>query len=214
MECLEFQSYSTRSPRSQGASSSQTMQWPRGLRCSVDTLTRQQALQLQHDSLSEVWRGEKKEKEKNLEALSPVERAYFRSSATGNTGAVGYGICRTLVLAAPLDLCSQRQFSRAVDHCLDHFSLKYVLVTSWEIDTGARLLCQWRNRTQDNIVLKRRVFPREVSAESPTQELLDHLPLPNICFLPLHVKAERVNPLYKRGGCYCAVSCCRGYTWR
>lgn len=33
-------------------------------------------------------------------------------------------------LSLPLDLSSQRQFSQVVDHCLDHFSLKYyVLVT-------------------------------------------------------------------------------------
>lgn len=88
----------------------------------IHTLTHQQALQLQHDSLSEVWK-------KKSWSLSPVERVYFSSSATGNTGAVGYGICRTLVLVAPLDLCSQRQFPQVVDHCLDHFSLKYVLVT-------------------------------------------------------------------------------------
>lgn len=52
----------------------------------------------------------------------------FSSSATGNTGAVRRGVCRTLVLVTPLDLCSQRQFSQVVDHSLDHLSLKYVLV--------------------------------------------------------------------------------------
>ena len=77
-------------------------------------------------------------------------------------------------------------------------------------------LCQCENSTQDNIVLERHLFPREVSvrAEAHNTELLDYLQLPNICFLPLYVKTKRVISLYKQGDYYSAVvrstaiSCC------
>lgn len=53
---------------------------------------------LSHDSFSET--------QKDLKACSLVQRAYFSSSAIVTTEAVGDGICRTLVLVAPIDLCS------------------------------------------------------------------------------------------------------------
>lgn len=75
------------------------------------------------------------------------------------------------------------------------------------MDTGAWLLCQCENSIQDNIVLKHHLFPREVSvrAEARNTVLPDYLPLPNICFLPLHVKTKRVTSLDKQGDYYIAV---------
>lgn len=66
------------------------------------------------------------------------------------------------------------------------------------------LLCQCENSIQDNIVLKRHLFPREVSvrAEERNTVLLDYLQLPNICFLPLHIKTKRVVSFYKQGDYY------------
>lgn len=66
------------------------------------------------------------------------------------------------------------------------------------------LLCQCENSIQDNIVLKHHLFPREVSvrAEEHNTVLLDYLQLPNICFLPLHIKTKRVVSLYKQGDYY------------
>lgn len=63
------------------------------------------------------------------------------------------------------------------------------------MDTGAWLLCQCENSIQDNIVLKHHLFPREVSvrAEAYNTVLLDHVQLPNICFLPLHIKMRVIS---------------------
>lgn len=143
--------------------------------------------------VSEVWK-------KECEALSPVELVYFSSSTTGHPGAAGFGVCRTLVLVALLYFSSPKRFSQVGDHSSDHFSVKYVPVKQWEM----ALLCQWENGTQHNTVLKRLLFPQRVNgrAEERYAELQDYPQLPNICFLPLHVKSKGVASLYKHGRNY------------
>lgn len=88
------------------------------LKHSVDS---HQLLQLQHESLCEVW-------EKSLEACSLLSVPISVQVPLEAQEPVGCSVCRTLVLVAPLDLSSQRQFSQVLDDCLDHLSLKDVLV--------------------------------------------------------------------------------------
>lgn len=124
---------------------------------------------------------------KECEALSPFELVYFSSSTTGHPGAGGFGVCRTLVLVALLCFSSPKT---VLSSGRSLFGSLQSEICPCQITGNGAVMPVWEQYTTQHRH-QALLFPQRVSvrAEERTTELQDQPQLPNICFLPLHVKS-------------------------